>query len=202
MSIVLSTAQFKYLYWTTSIISRVNLKWTANLLHLNTLFTQNMINAGSNFHRTLAHYLNRSSQLIERLVFVYMERVIKPPLTSLNKTQLLDRHFLFFFTFVVPSVALVIVEQNYTVYILWSFIKLSVTWKKSMVEEQYTIFQYQENKTKWKTNINFHCDFLWVTRALIFGFFIGPTYYLEERKVYIDQFCCNILLLMTQHYLI
>ena len=97
MSIVLSTAQFKYLYRTTSTISRVNLKWTANLLHLNTLFTQNMINAWSNFHRTLAHYLNRSSQLIERLVFVYMERVIKPPLTSLNKTQLLDRHFLFLY---------------------------------------------------------------------------------------------------------
>ena len=37
MSIVLSTAQFKYLCRTTSTISRVNLKWSANLLHLNSI---------------------------------------------------------------------------------------------------------------------------------------------------------------------
>ena len=66
MSIVLSTAQFKYLYRTTSTISRVNLKWTANLLHLNTLFTptpsptkkkkkeKKKINTGRNFRRTLS----------------------------------------------------------------------------------------------------------------------------------------------------
>ena len=40
MWIVLSTAQFKYLYRTTSTMSKVNVKWTANLLHLNTPFTQ------------------------------------------------------------------------------------------------------------------------------------------------------------------
>ena len=41
VSIVLSAAQFKYLYTTTNIMPKVNLKWTANLLHLNTPFTQN-----------------------------------------------------------------------------------------------------------------------------------------------------------------
>ena len=39
---VLSGTQFNYLYETTNIMSRVNLKWAANLLHLNTLFIQNI----------------------------------------------------------------------------------------------------------------------------------------------------------------